>query len=83
MLRNGYTHLRTIEGRFCGLHVYLMTVGLVVGLDARTYERRCCFEHAEDALGALADWDGRDHPAGPWIKCKGSGVDLLNPTRIA
>ena len=79
LLRNGYTHLCTINGHICGLHSYLMTVGLVVGLDASTYERRYCFEHAEDALRALISWDGQGHPAGPWIKCKGSCGDMLNP----
>ena len=29
---------------------------------------------------ALALWDGQGHPSGPWIKCKGAGVDLLNPS---
>ena len=83
MLRNGYTHLRTRTGNVCGLHVYLMTVGLVVGLDECTYERRYCFEHAEDAMLALERWSGRGHPGGPWIKCKSAGVELLNPALTA
>ena len=38
---------------------------------------------AKDALRALLDWDGLGHPAGPWIKCKGAGIDLLNPALTA
>ena len=35
------------------------------------------------ALRALRDWAGQGHPSGPWIKCKGAGVDLLNPALTA
>ena len=33
-------------------------------------------------LAALAAWDGEEHPGGPWIKCKGAGIDLLNPSFV-
>ena len=79
LTRDGYSNLRVIDGKVCGLHVYLMTVGLVVGLNENGYERRYCYEHAQDACRALLSWDGRGHPSGPWIKCKGSCGDLLNP----
>jgi len=52
---------------------------VVVGLDAVGYQRRYCYEHAADARAALMAWDGNGHPSGPWIKCKGAGIDLLNP----
>lgn len=43
------------------------------------YAGRYCYEHAHEARAALVAWDGVGHPPGPWIKCKGYGIDLLNP----
>ncbi len=79
----GYRELRLIGDVLCGLHRYNFTTGLAVGLTFECYERRYCFKHSEDALRALRDWDGQGHPSGPWIKCKGAGVDLLNPALTA
>ena len=79
----GYRELRLIGDVLCGLHRYNFTTGLAVGLTFECYERRYCFAHREDALRALRDWDGQGHPSGPWIKCKGAGVDLLNPALTA
>ena len=67
----------------CGLHRYNFTTGLAVGLTFECYERRYCFEHSEDALRALRDWDG----SGPSFRAvdqiaKGR-VDLLNPALTA
>lgn len=76
---NGYTHLREIDGQVCGIQKYIFTWGLVVGLNMASYERRYCYEHEQDALEALSAWNGEGHPSGPWIKCKGDGIDLLNP----
>lgn len=55
------------------------TTAIVVDLDLVDRQRRCCFEHAQDAHRARAAWNGKDHPGGAWIKCKGAGIDLLNP----
>ena len=77
--RQGYTDLCEREGVVCGLQMFMYTAGLMVGIDSFGYERRYCYERAADARRALAAWDGRGHPGGPWIKCKGLGVDLLNP----
>ena len=79
LAQNGYTHVRQLGVKWVGLQRFNFTVGLVVGLDGGGYERRYCFEFAEDALEALDAWDGQEHPSGPWIKCKGAGIDLLNP----
>ena len=79
----GYRELRLIGDVLCGLHRYNFTTGLAVGLTFECYERRYCFEHSEDALRALRDWDGQGHPSGPWIKCKGAGVDLLSTALTA
>ena len=52
---------------------------IVADVDLVDRQRRCCFEHAQDAHRAGAAWNGKDHPGGAWIKCKGAGIDLLNP----
>ena len=52
---------------------------MLVGIDAIGYSLRYCYERAGEAEAALAAWDGQGHPGGPWIKCKGAGVELLNP----
>lgn len=75
----GYFGLRVLGGKVHGLHMFAFTTGLMVGLSESSYERRYCYEREEDAAKALIEWDGQDHPGGPWIKCKGSGIDLLNP----
>ncbi len=74
-----YSAFRRIDGVLCALNRFNFTTGLVVGLHADHYERRYCYEHQHDAHEALQAWDGRGHPGGPWIKCKGAGIDLLNP----
>ena len=74
-----YRELQLVGTLVCGLHRYNFTTGLVVGLTMDSYDRRYCYEHADDALAALKAWDGHGHPGGPWIKCKGAGIELLNP----
>lgn len=80
---NGYTDLRRIGDAVCGLHRFNFTTGLVVALDHECYGRRYCYEYEADARIALLAWDGIGHPSGPWIKAKGSGLDLFNPALIA
>jgi hypothetical protein len=75
----GYTDVREAGPSICALQRFNFTTGLVVGLGAEGYERRYCYEHEADARDALLAWDGSGHPSGPWIKCKGAGMDLLNP----
>ncbi|PND30180.1 hypothetical protein C1I89_29880 [Achromobacter pulmonis] len=79
----GYRELRLVGAGVCGLHRFNFTMGLVVGLTFEGYERRYCYRYQKDARSALATWDGHEHPGGPWIKCKGAGIDLLNPALIA
>lgn len=77
---NGYQSVRHVPGQgWCALLQFAFTWGLVVNLGPDCYERRYCFEHRADAAQAFAAWNGVDHPGGPWIKCKGLGIDLLNP----
>ncbi len=75
----GYDDLRTIGEVICGIRRFNYTTSIVVGLDEAGYERRYCYEYKVDAQAALRAWDGEAHPSGPWIECKGAGVDLLNP----
>lgn len=63
----------------CAIKQFNFTWGVVVGMDPVAYDRRYCYEHGDDAVEALAAWDGADHLPGPWIKCKGAAIDLLNP----
>lgn len=64
---------------WCGVLPFAYTWAVVVNLSPDHYERRYCYEHQEDAIEGLASWPGEGHPSGPWIKCKGAGIDLLNP----
>lgn len=80
LTEQGYRELQLVGAVVCGLHRFNFTTGLVVGLTMESYERRYCYEHAHDALAAMRAWDGDGHPSGPWIKCKGAGFELLNPT---
>ena len=76
----GYSEVcRLSETLVCGVLRFNYTWGLMVDLSLDGYDRRYCFEHAIDAIAALKQWDGQGHPTGPWIKCKGLGIDLLNP----
>lgn len=76
---SGYTDIRVLQAQVCAVKQFNFTTAVVVGLDDVGYQRRYCYEHREDAQTALAAWDGHTHPSGPWIKCKGAGIDLLNP----
>lgn len=76
---SGYTEIRVLRGQLCAVKKFNYTTAVVVGLDDVGYQRRYCYEHHADAQAALLAWDGHEHPSGPWIKCKGGGVDLLNP----
>ena len=78
LLASGYSDIRSTRGLLCAILQFNVTTALVVGLDEAGYQRRYCYEHRADARAALSVWDGRDHPSGPWIKCKGPGLDLLN-----
>lgn len=80
LAENRYAHVRVLAGKVVALQSFNYTTGLVVGLDFGGYEVRYCYEVADDAMAALELWDGTGHPSGPWIKCKGAGVDLLNPS---
>lgn len=75
----GITEVREIQNQVCGLQRFTFTTAVVVGITDQVYQRRYCYEHQADAQAALAAWNGEGHPSGPWIKCKGAGIDLLNP----
>lgn len=87
MTLNGYFGLKLVGDKICGLHDYYTTRGIVVGLSVGFYERRYCYKDREEALQALAEWNGTtDHPPGNWVKLKGTWngepVDMFNPDWI-
>lgn len=75
-----FSDFRSLDGIICAIEPFAYTWAVVVGLTDSGYQRRYCFENKLDACESLQQWDGRDHPGGPWIKCKGIGIDLLNPS---
>lgn len=80
----GYYAIREIDGKVCGLHNYMYTCGLVVGLTRIGYDRRYCYPSVMSAAVALENYtDTSKHATGPWIKCKGrfegKPIDMLNP----
>ncbi len=79
LIAAGYVDIRMVGTQLCALKRFNFTTAVFVGLDEVGYQRRYCYEHTADARSALQAWDGSDHPPGPWIKCKGAGIDLLDP----
>lgn len=69
-------------GEWACTHRFLFTTGLLVGLHGIGYRTRFCYPSAETAANALAQWDGRGDPPGPWIKEKGNG-ERSNPAMFA
>ena len=79
---NTLAHLRQLpSGKWIALHPFLFTVGLLVGVERVTYERRFCYpyERVAEAVYAVKNWDGNGDPPGRWIKEKGLGIDRSNP----
>jgi hypothetical protein len=85
MLAQGYFGLVKLGAVWVGLHDYLTTRGLVVGLTDGSYERRYCYPDRASANAALSLYtDPIAHPLGPWVKIKGALngeiVDEFNPS---
>jgi hypothetical protein len=80
LTKQGYTNLKEIDGKICGLTRLAFTTGLCVDLDMHGYKYRYCYSQHADAAEALAKYsDTSQHPDGDWIKRKGDGGDLSNP----
>jgi len=77
----GYESLRVcgVSG-LCASKQFNFTWGVVVSMDPVIYDRGYRYERRDEAVSALAAWDGNEHLAGPWINCKGASVDTLKPT---
>jgi hypothetical protein len=72
MEENGYIYPREIDNvGVCAVLPFLFTYGLVVEIDEYGYGGRYCFSNLGEAIAALEQWDGKDHPQGNWIKYKG------------
>ena len=77
---NGYEMPKEVPGNgVCVIAQFAYTWAVMTDLSAMDYGRRYCFEHKDDAVASLLSWEGTGHTPGPWIKCKGDGIDLLNP----
>lgn len=76
-----YTNVRELNGNLCAVHPFLFTWAICVGInmEGNEHKTRYCYEKQEDAEEALAEWDGRGDPPGPWIKQKPE--DRSNPNR--
>lgn len=76
----GYSSARDVgSAGVCAVRRMLFTGALVVGITRERYSGRYCYETEDAALAALAVWDGRGSPPGPWIKYKGDGGERLGP----
>lgn len=78
---NGFTMLKVVEGRgICGVQKFIFTVGLCYGIDQTGWFGRWCYPHADalDAVLAFNIWDGKEDPAGKWIKYKGRDGEYEN-----
>ncbi len=82
LLDEGYYSIREFPDEICGLHNYLTTTGLVVGLSITSYRGRYCYESQDQAEQAIREWDGHGDPPGPWIKYKGEEGERLGPGAI-
>ena len=80
LAKQGYTNLKEIDGKICGLARFAFTTGLCVDLDMHGYKYRYCYEQRGAALEALEKYnDTTQLPDGDWIKRKGEGGDMSNP----
>ena len=79
----GYEYLREIPNKgLCGVKRYLFTWALAYEIEALTYGGRYCYPSFDEALIALASWDGDGDPKDDiWIKHKGRGIDCTNPKK--
>lgn len=78
-ISEGYTNIKQINGKTCGIYRFIFTAGLVVGIDHAGYEYRFCYKNHNEAVKALEVWDGTGDPPGNWIKQKGLGGERPNP----
>ena len=62
LIAEGYEGLQTIDGQLVGLHRFIFTVAIVVGLDRDGYKARYCYPAWVDAFYALKDWAGKETP---------------------
>ena len=70
--RSEFLAERWIAGRPCAVQPSVASTGLIVDVSFSSLDYKFTahyhYGHAEDALLALRDWDGRLDPPGPWLK---------------
>ena len=62
MEEQGYTELREVDGKVCGLFRFIFTWGVIINMDDIGYERRFCFDNYSFASKFLEEWDGVTEP---------------------
>ena len=68
-----YSEIKILpDGTICGLHRFLFTWGLIIGIDPSGYADRYCYHSFAAAAAALAAWDGEGEPIG-WHRHPVSG----------
>ncbi len=67
------------SAHLCNVSRLSFTRSLAVDVDLLGHGGRYCYERHGEAEAAFAAWDGDDHPGGPWIKCEGATIEMLNP----
>lgn len=71
----GYKYCRQLpSGDWAGIHLFLGTISICVGLDEIELLRRYKYKKLEDAMEALKTWNGQGEPPGyikavPW-RCR-------------
>lgn len=75
----GYERIKPLPSGLCGLMRFITTHAIVVGLTDRGYRGRYCYEHKQQAVDAIMEWNGEGDPPGPWIKYKGIDGERLGP----
>jgi hypothetical protein len=68
-----YYFIREVPGMgLCGIRPMFYTVGIFYDIDVYgCYKGRYCYGDLEAAKDALARWDRKPDPPGPWIARKG------------
>ena len=77
-----YPKFFILNNKLCAVSDFAFTSGLIYNIDFHSYQQRYCFPNKRSLSKELEVWDGKGHPGGNWIKCKGLYGDFSNPLVI-
>lgn len=61
--KEGYFNIRYVpHAGYCGLHRYIYTIGICIGLNTVGFNERFCFDSLLGAKSFLDTWDGETNP---------------------